>query len=156
MTTSFNTALDRLVVLIETDAPLQNFAMAKWQKRFTVKRKFLKRGPIHNTELPLIMITRPDVEKEFLIGGGRQKKNTVRLYVQFLQDDPEKAQSEVVSVEELLDTCLGETNYRIKDANGIPLVKRVSPGDSANDEGLFHPAYLMVMEIEIEENKPGH
>lgn len=153
---SFNTALDRMVDLITADAALQAYAQAKWQKRFTVRREFRDRVQINAGELPLIMITRPSVEKESLISGGRHKTNTVMLYVLFQQVDRVKAQSEVVDVENLLDTCLGVTNSRIKDANGIPLVKAVRPGSAANDQGMFHPVYGIVMENEIEENKPGH
>ena len=150
MTISFNTALDRLVGLITADTSLQSFALAKWQKRFTVRREFRNRVQVNTSELPLIMLTRPSVTKEFRISGGRDNVNTVRLYILFQQDERAKAQSEIVEVEELIDDCLA-ANYRIKDANGDPLVKNVKPGDSVNDEGMFHPVYGIVMDVDIEQ-----
>lgn len=150
MTTSFNTALDRLAELLAADTTIQAFALASWQKKITVKRKFRNRTQIHASELPLIMITRPEVEKESRISGGRDNVNTVRLYILFNQDDPEKAQSEVVRIEELVDDFLDQ-NYRIKDAAGMPLVKNIKPGGSANDEGMFHPGYGIVMDTDIQQ-----
>ena len=147
---SFNTALDRLVVLMQTDAGLSTFCESKWGKIHTVRREFRTRVQVNASELPLIMITRPSVKKEFRISGGRDNTHTVGLYILFQQDDRVKAQSEVVEVEEWIDDCLA-ANYRIKDAAGVPLVKNVRPGDSSNNEGIWHPIYAIVMDVAIEQ-----
>jgi hypothetical protein len=138
------------VELIAGYVSLQEYASLKWGRVMTVRREFRNRVQVGASELPLIMVTRPSVSKESRISGGRDNVNTIRLYVLFHQHDRAKAQSEVVAVEELIDDCL-EAYYRIKDEDGDPLVKNVKPGESANDEGMFHPVYGIVMDVSIEQ-----
>lgn len=146
---TMNDALDRLVVLLQTNAGLTSYATTKWGKAFTIKRRFRQRPQINSSELPLIMITRPGVTHGDRLNGGSDNTNRVHLYIGFHQNDTDKAQSEIVEVEEMIDDIL-DANYRLKDIGGNPLVKNVRPGDSVNDEGMMHPDYFMVKEVEIE------
>ncbi len=145
---SFNDALDKLKTVLENDAALTAFCRAKWNRKQTVKRVFKKRTELNPAEFPIIMITWPSVKKAYRISGGRENTNTVRLYTGFTQIDAEKAQLELVELEEKIDDCL-TANYRLNDAGGNPLVRSIHPTDSASDEGVNHPNYFQVMEMEI-------
>ena len=152
--TSFNDVLDRLVRILEEDEGVQNFAMDRWLSRITIKRVFKRRTEVNASELPLIMMTRPRLAQTPMLGGPESRKNdnTVTLYILFVQPDAEKAQQDIIAIEELVDDCLNR-NYRIKDANGNPLVKSVFPIESANDEGLYHPNYSIVKDLKIEHRR---
>ena len=147
---SFNDALDRLVTLALADATLQAFSQAKWGKALTIERIFKSRVMFSNnvSTLPFIMLTRPSIEEEYRLSGGRENTHMVRLYGLFLQPDRLKAQEEVIEFEEKLDDFL-VSNYRIKGAGGNPLVQNVYPLRAANDEGLYHPVYAIVKDVEI-------
>jgi hypothetical protein len=145
---SFNDALDRLKKVLSEDAAIAAWFHGRGDRKLTVKRLFKHRQQVNASELPLIMITRPDLDKKFRISGGRENTNTVRLYVLFQQNDREQAQQDVVRIEELIDDCL-TANYRLKDAGGNPLADSIHPTGSANDEGMFHPVYAIVMDLAI-------
>jgi hypothetical protein len=149
---SFNDALDRLVYLAQNDATLQTFSQSSWGRALAVKRIFRRRVEVNQAEMPLLMITRPSLESEYRLSGGRENTHMVRLYGLFPQPDHLKAQQDVVEFEEQLDDFLTK-NYRIKDPGGNPLVQNVYPLRAANDEGLYHPVYAIVKDVEIEHRR---
>ncbi len=146
---SFNDPLDILVSTLQNDAALKDFCRTAWSRALTVKRLFKWRTEISPTERPFIAVTRPSVENKYEMSGGRQNGNTVRLYLAFQQDDREKAQRDVITFEELVDDAL-TNNVRLKNSAGNPTVKSMYPTQSANDEGMFHPYYHIVKDVEIE------
>lgn len=152
MTISFNDPLDILVSSLQTDEALDSFCTDTWGKSVTVKRLFKWRTEISPTERPFIAVTRPDVDNKYEMSGGRLNTNTVRLYLAFQQDDREQAQRNVIEFEELVDDALTK-NYRLKDAAGNPTIKSLYPTRSANDEGMYHPYYHIVKDVEIEHKR---
>jgi hypothetical protein len=62
---SFNTALDNLVTVLRDYPALVAFSQAKWGKDLTVKRLYKKRTEIGASELPIILVVRPTVDKRF-------------------------------------------------------------------------------------------
>jgi hypothetical protein len=140
---TFNDAIDQLVSILLADANLKAFCREKWGKSLKVETVFKSRVEINQSDLPIILITRPETEKSYLVSNVRDSKHTIRLYCGFYQTSKEKGMEELIEFEEKIDdamydkytlnnTCLNTTSQR-----------------SANDEGIYYPVYFMVMEVEI-------
>ena len=149
---SFNDAITVLMTKLQEDGTLQAFCQDKWKRKITVTKEFRQRVEIPLADLPVIVITRPSVRKEYRLSGGRENTNTVRLYCGFRQNDRKKSLEELIAFEELLDDIL-TANYRLRDTGNNPTVQNVHPTDSANDEGMNHPNYFMALEVEIEHRR---
>lgn len=143
---SFTTVIDNIVTTLQNDSALSAFCVAKWGKALTVKKVYKKRVEINLNELPIILVTRPSVEKEFLI-GARDADHIVRLYAGFHQTDREKAQEEVIEFEEKIDDALLVDHTRGGTATNT------NPKSSVNDEGENHPAYFMAMDVAIKHRR---
>lgn len=138
----FIDVIDNLITTLQNDAALASFCQTEWGKTLSVIKAYRQRQEINLSELPLILITRPAVIKQFRI-GARDGAHTVRLYAGFHQPDKLKALNEFVEFEEKLDDALLSADPNILGAISI------SPTASQNDEGEFHPVYFTVMDIEI-------
>jgi len=143
---SFTAVTDDIKITLESDAALNAFCTSRWGRSLTVKKAFRQRTEINMSEFPIALITRPEVEKRFLI-GARDATHTVRIYVGFKQTDPEAAQDDLVVLEELIDDAL------LADHTRGGTAMSTDPQASANDEGLNHPIYFMVMDVEIEHRR---
>ena len=142
MTNTFTNIIDNLKTTLTNDVALNAYATAKWGKVVTARTEYRHRPEIQNSELPIILITRPAVKKEFLI-NVRETLSTVRLYCGFYETDKDKAQEEIVQFEELIDDAI------LVDWTRGGYAIMTNPVASENDEGIYHPSYFIVMDIEI-------
>lgn len=143
---TFNDAIANLVTTLEGDSALSSFCNTKWGASLTVLRLYKNRTEIQISDLPIALVTRPEVDKNFLI-GARDGKHRVRIYFGFLQEDRLKAQEELIEVEELIDDALLVDHTRGGKAIDT------TPEASANDEGSYHPVYFMVMDVLIKHRR---
>lgn len=140
---SFTAVITNIVTTLQNDAALTSFCMEKWGKALTIQREFKRRAELNLENLPIIFITRPSVERVFLMGEARELRHTVRLYCGFHQSDKTMAIDESVEFEErivealLLDITRG--------GNAID----TDPQTSINDEGEYHPIYFMILDLII-------
>lgn len=139
---TFIDVINELVTTLQNDTALSSFSQTKWGKSLTVKKIFKERTEINTRDLPIILITRPSLEKSFLT-GARDGAHTVRLYCGFHQNDRRRALEEFIEFEEKIDDAL----LNSQALESITLT--INPLASANDEGKYHPVYFMVMDVEI-------
>lgn len=143
---SFVLPYNNIVTTLQNNSALSTFCNDKWGKALTVKKVYKKRIEINLDELPIILVTRPSVEKEFLI-GARDADHIVRLYCGFNQADREKAQEEIVEFEEKIDDALMVDHTRDGTATNT------NPKSSVNDEGENHPSYFILMDVAIKHRR---
>lgn len=141
--TTFNDVLDRVKTLIENDSVLAAFCTEKWGRAPSASVRFRSRREIGFAELPLILITRPQVTNRERVRHGRSGRHTVRLYAGFMQKDPELGAAELVEFEEKIEDAL------TRDNPFSDLALEAAVGDSINDEGAQPPAYFTVMHLEV-------
>ena len=143
MTTTFLDVLDRVKTLLEGNADLQAFCLAKWNKTLTAVIGFRSRREISFSELPLVLITRPQVTERERVRAGREGRHTIRIYAGFSQNDAAAGARELIEFEEKIEDALTENNpFR-------ELVLEAEVGESVNDEGAQPPAYFLVMQIRV-------
>ena len=141
---SFKGVMTSLKALLENDPQLSAFCIEKWGKPLTVEIMYKEKAELSLQHLPKILITRPDVKKDFLIGGQKQGIHTIRLYAGFRQSDKGKGAEELIEFEEKIDDALTTPNpWDVGNALDI------RPTESVNDEGKWHPEYFLVMEVAI-------
>ena len=143
---SFIDVIDNLATTLEDNAALKSFCAEKWSKSLIVLTVFKERTEIQLSDLPIVLITRPETTKDFST-GTRDGTHTVRLYCGFRQEDRLKAMKELIEFEEKLDDALLVDHTR----GGIAI--DTDPKASANDEGKFHPVYFMVMDVTIQHRR---
>lgn len=143
---SFTNIITNIVTTLQNDAALAAFCSTKWGKTLTIKKIFKKRVEINISELPIILVTRPSLDKEFLV-GVKDADNVVRLYCGFHQTDREKALDETIEFEEKIDDALMVDHTR----GGLAI--NTNPKVSANDEGEFHPVYFIAMDVAIKHRR---
>ena len=139
---SFNDAIDALITLLETNPALTAFSLAKWQKRITVLAVYKDRLEVHDSELPLIMIVRPQVTPSYLenkVYGG----HVVSLTYGFLQNDKLKGQPEAIEFEEKITDAL------LLDPSLGGVTENVTPGGTVVDAGRNHPRYFGVKSVDV-------
>ena len=143
MNNSFVDVISIFKSKLENNANLQSFCQTKWGKVPAVKIVFKHRREISFQDMPLILVTRPQVGDRRIVRGGQEARHRLRLYCGFYQDDPEKALTEQIGFEEAVDDAVTLNN----PFSGIALEAAVK--DSVNDEGSYHPSYFTVMDVEI-------
>jgi len=139
---SFNDAIAALVTLLTTDTALSAFVLTKWGKPLKVLAVYKDKQEIHDSDLPLIMIVRPQMTPSFeenKVYGG----HLVRLYYGFLQNDKLKGQPESIEFEEKLTDAL------LVDPSLGGVTINVTPGVTAVDEGRNHPRYFGVKNVDV-------
>lgn len=140
---SFVDNINALKVRLENNQALNDFALTKWEKVFKILKVFHNRTEIGLNDLPLIMITRPTVNRTPSNLSAR-KEHTVALYAGFRQEDRLLALEQLIELDSLLeDAVIVRTNLQ----GDIPMPVEVT--DSTNDEGLYHPVYFMVMNLKV-------
>jgi len=137
---SFSDDLTYLAGLLAADAGIADLFPAK---TINVVRRYKSRTEIHVSELPVIMLTRPRVAVEQGSSAEGFQEHTVALYCGFTCEDREQAQDLVIRFEEALEKAI------MVDPSLGMRVAHTEPGDSANDEGKYHPVYFFVKEIKI-------
>jgi hypothetical protein len=142
---SFVPKLNALKIRLEGNAALQAYAADTFGKQFMVKRVFKRRVEVHTNDLPLVLMTRPSVSRT-ISNGVITKEHVVRLYIGFTQNDLEKAQDNLIELDELIDTAVMEKTALTGD---LPMP--VSPQGSDNDEGVYHPTYFLVKDLMVKE-----
>ena len=123
-----------------------SFALAKWGKALAVNKMFKHRTEIGLSELPLIMITRPEVVPDNWTLGEREYKHLLRFYFGFHQPDKSLAQDEIIQFEEAIE----DDFLSYKESGSLPAgVWDIDSKAAINDEGYFHPVYFAVKDVEI-------
>lgn len=138
--------VNNIVTTLQNDPALTTYCTAQWGKALNVLKVYKRRIEISAEDLPIILITRPQVEKEFLV-GARDADHMVRLYAGFQQDDREEALDEIIEFEEKIDDALLVDHTR--GGNAI----NTDPKASVNDEGEYHPVYFIAMDVAIKQRR---
>ena len=147
---SFNITLDNLKTTLEGDAAILSYCSTQFGKTHTVKRVFKKRTEISVDELPIMLITRPDVTPEKWRPTEREYTHNALVYCGFYCEDREAAQKILVEFEELMETAI----LTYKNPSMLPEgITDIDPKAALNDEGYYHPAYFFVKTIEIQETR---
>ncbi|MDA8104660.1 MAG: hypothetical protein M0Z71_04705 [Nitrospiraceae bacterium] len=145
---SFVTVINNLVTLLQgTGTPLQVWSQSKFNRSVIIKKVYKNRTEVNASDLPIILIARPLLEKSYLINASRNGKHTVRFYAGFHQPDRRVALDQFIEFEEMIDDTL--LSVPPESLGAIIL----DPKHSANDEGKFHPYYFHVCEIEIKHRR---
>lgn len=139
---SFTDKLKAIKVRLENNQALQDFCLQQFNKPLKVKRLYKTPDEVALTEVPLIFITRPSVQREWQ-GAVSGKKNTVSVYGIFHWTDESDAGLEaaadlLIEFEELIEAAAGA---HTKIDGDQPMA--VMPGNSANDEGMHHPLFCV-------------
>lgn len=139
---SFVTVLDKIVDALKTDVNLTAFCKTLGKEQ-TVRKGLKKREEILLTELPIIMLTVPQQTSEQAASGVLGKTYTLRLYCGFDESDRVKAVENLIKFEEFVEQAL------LNSATLNSAVALLVPGNSANDEGFFHPAYFLAKDFTV-------
>ena len=146
MSTSFIDGINFIQTTLLNDAALKAFSLDSWNKAPMILPVFKKRVEIDVRDLPIILVTRPQVLKTLLV-GARDGVNTVRLYCGFLQNAREQALAQIIQFEEKIDDAL--LTQEATNAANAAGIKYINPKSSVNDEGMYHPVYFIAMDVEI-------
>jgi hypothetical protein len=147
---SFNDTLDDLKSTLEGNTGLAAFCTAQFGKNHTVKRVFKKRTEISIDELPIVLITRPDVTPEKWRPTEREYTHNALVYCGFYCEDREAAQDILVEFEELMEAAI----LTYKNPSMLPEgITDIDPKAALNDEGYYHPVYFFVKAVEIQETR---
>ncbi|WP_020675562.1 hypothetical protein [Geopsychrobacter electrodiphilus] len=133
---------------LESDSALDAFCQARFGKSITVKTSYRNREEISMGECPVVLMTRPRVTRENGLNRRARGNHTVRLYFGFYQADTagdprDTANQTAIEFEEAIEDAVSADTTRGGNASSTV------PKDSVNDEGILHPVYFGVMEIEI-------
>lgn len=140
---SFVSVLNKLETTLKTDADLNAFCQGAWKKPVSVELVFKHRTEISLSDLPLVLITRPALVKRQHMPYAEKAVHQVRMYAGFLQKTAQLAQSQQVGFEEAI------SNAVTKDGTLGGLALWAGVNDAVNDEGVYHPSYFTVIDIEI-------
>ena len=141
-----NDILDDIKETIAEGEGLLAFCAQIGKNLLTVTRVFKHRTEVSLSELPIIMMTRPTKKNTILVTGEKAWVNTVRLYCGLNISNRDNAQALIVSFEELIEAALSIYG----DVDNLPdYCLSVEPQSSANDEGMFHPVYFIVKDVEV-------
>lgn len=139
---SFTNIITNIGTTLQNDSALSSFCSAKWGKTLKVLPLYKNRVEINLEELPIVLITRPQNKKEFIV-GGRAYEHTIRLYCGFNQSDRSKSLEEIIGFEEAIEAAL------LVDRNRGGYAIDTDPQSTVNDEGAFHPSYFSVTDVII-------
>jgi len=140
---SFTDIVDAVATLLADDAGLAVLTADKWNSALTVTKAFKLRQEVKVTDMPLVMITVPGQTTEYGTARTLYRTYRLRLYCGFQQTDRVAAQEEAIKFEEAIEQAF----FSSTALDGLGAI--VKPGDSASDEGFYHPVYFFVKEIHI-------
>lgn len=142
--TTFLDVLDRAKTLLESDAALAAFCQEKWEKALTAEIGYRSRREIAFSELPLVLITRPQVSDRWAPAKNvEQSRQEMRLYAGFQNPDRTAGTRELIAFEEKIEDALTKGN----PFSDLALEAAVM--DSVNDEGVISPAFFLVMQVSV-------
>ncbi len=140
---SFAPIIAKIKSVLETDPYLKAFCKETWTKELNVRLAFKKRQEIPMKDLPVVLVTSPNVGKREEKASGREAWRRVRLYAGFYQKDMGRGVLEQILFEELIDAALAKDTSLGETALDMRFL------DSANDEGIYQPAWFTVIDIEV-------
>lgn len=140
--TSFNNNLNEIVEALSGDTDLNNYCVQMWGKGLTVTREFRNKTDVHLSNLPICMITRPEMIPIWEMASSLYRKHTVRVYIGFQENLRNQAQETLIGLEELVEQAL------LKEGIFSPEIY-IEPGKSINDEGSRHPVYFLIKDIDV-------
>lgn len=146
---SINPAINNLKETLQNDSALAAFCHAQFGRQLTVKRGYRDREEIGMDECPIIIITRPSVDRENGLNRRSRGIHSLRLYFGFYQggnaaDVRDQAAETAIEFEELIESSL------VVDVTRAGTASATVPGASVNDEGALHPIYFGVMEVMLQ------
>ena len=133
---------------IEGNAALQAYFEEQFGRRLTVKKSYKNREEINVGDLPVLMITRPQVGRS-VSGNVTTRSHELLLYLGFHYpntDDLELPLEYFIEIDERLADAVARKTDLADDRAMYVIV-----GESANDEGAFHPVYFQTMHLTIKE-----
>lgn len=144
--TSFKDVINYLIDhRLKTDVALADFCTTTFGNPLAVVKKYKKRMEITMDRMPIIMVTRPTVSsKQENNAPAYDRRHSVLLYCLFVQPDHDLGFDQLIEFEELIDQAVLSEDRTLNN-----LVDHIDPGESSNDEGMFHPVYAMVKEYII-------
>jgi hypothetical protein len=144
---SILTDINALKFRLQNNGPLNAYFTEKFNKALSVKKVFKNRVEIGSSDLPLLMITRPQVARNFGGSKSTNKEHSILLYLGFYYDntaDLELPLDYFVEIDDLLEDAV-QTKLPLAGDKSFA----VTVEDSANDEGMLHPVYFMSMHLII-------
>lgn len=138
--------INALKIRLENYAGLLDFIRSTFPgKNLTVMKTVRDRVEIQPGDCPLIMMTRPTIQR-IRQGNAFNLENSVFLYAGIFEPDRTKALDELIQMEELCEEAM-LSKTEIQGDKGMVVV----PGDSVMDEGMFHPVYFVVKHFTVKE-----
>jgi hypothetical protein len=145
MTSSFKYVVDHIKNLLETDTALASYCSTTFGKSLTVRKNVRKRMELNLSDFPLIMMSRPRIRsKQENNIPAYERQHSVFLYCGFHQPNLELGFDQLIEFEEMIDQAV-----LTPDRTFGNLIDHIDPGESANDEGIFHPICFIVKEYVI-------
>jgi hypothetical protein len=136
--------INALKVRLQNNPDLNDWFLEKFGKDLQVKKIFKNRAELSMAEdFPLIMITRPQVNRTFGGSSAVDKHHDLLLYCGFYYDDAADLELPLDYFIEL-DDLLERAVITKTTADGDKVIP-ISIAESANDQGLKHPFYFMSM-----------
>lgn len=143
---SFSGALQKLKDILDADTDLQAYVAANFPRPLTVRFAYKNRAELSAADLPVVILTRPNVKKRFQT-GVRDGDHTVLMYTVFQQDDRDLGPLQLIELEEKIDDAI------TADVTLGSTVISALPEASANDEGKNHPVYCMILSLDIQHRR---
>lgn len=140
---SFADVVDLIISALKNNADLASFCSTNFRKTLTVRKGVKRREEVREDELPMLMVTVAGQQPSYGAGRLLYREYTVRLFCGFKQDDRAKAPDQVLKFEEFIEQAVLTDDTLNGDASSS------TPGDSAYDEGFFHPVYFQVKEFKV-------
>lgn len=140
---SFADVVDLIISALKNNADLASFCSTNFKKTLTVRKGVKRREEVREDELPMLMVTVAGQQPSYGAGRLLLREYTVRFFCGFKQDDRTKAPDQVLKFEELIEQAVLTDDTLNGDASSS------TPGDSAYDEGFFHPVYFQVKEFKV-------
>lgn len=142
-------AIANLKETLLNDAALSAFCSSRFRKTLTIKRGYRDREEIGMDECPVIIVTRPTVERENGLNRRSRGIHSLRLYFGFYQPGTDAEVRETAAIiavefEELIEAAL------VVDTTRGGTASATIPGSSVNDEGALHPIYFGVMDVTLQ------
>lgn len=140
---SFTDVVDLIVSALKNNADLASFCTTNFKEALIVRKGIKRREEIGVHELPIVMVTVSGQQTSYGAGRLLYREYTVRFFCGFRQEDRTKAPDQVLKFEELIEQAVLTDAALNGDASSS------TPGDSAYDEGFFHPVYFQVKEFKV-------
>jgi hypothetical protein len=143
---SFISTLAKIKQIIDEDENLQAFVSGNFDRPLSVRITYKERLEINKSELPVIIMTRPEKALNELNGTvGAFQNHTVLMYIGFHCHNQLTGQIMLIQFEELVEAAI------MKNQNAEGVNVNFTPGPSRNDQGANHPEYFLVKSLTAEE-----